>query len=51
MSGYTDAALTSQAVLAAGQALIMKPFTAEALVRAVRAALTPIGQQARAVDA
>jgi DNA-binding NtrC family response regulator len=45
MSGYTDTTLTSQALLPAGQALIMKPFTAEELARAVRAALAPIDQQ------
>ncbi len=42
MSGYTDMALTSHAVLPLGQTLIMKPFTAQALARAVRAALTPV---------
>jgi hypothetical protein len=56
MSGYTDTALTSQALLAAGQALIMKPFTAGSLARAVRAALTPVDRlppvlQARAAGA
>jgi hypothetical protein len=51
MSGYTDTALTSQAVLPAGQALIMKPFTAEALARAVRQGLTPIDQQPPALRA
>jgi CheY-like chemotaxis protein len=41
MSGYTDSALTSQAALASGQALITKPFTASGLAQAVRAALAP----------
>jgi PAS domain S-box-containing protein len=51
MSGYTDTALTSQAVLPPGQALIMKPFTAEALARAVQAALTPVDIQPPALQA
>src|SRR5262249_4878785 len=51
MSGYTDTALTSQAVLDVGHALIMKPFTADALARAVRLALTPIDQQPPALQA
>jgi DNA-binding NtrC family response regulator len=50
MSGYTDLVLTSQAVLPPGQALIMKPFTAEVLARAVRAALTPVDTQPPALQ-
>jgi PAS domain S-box-containing protein len=50
MSGYTDLVLTSQAVLPSGQALIMKPFTAEVLARAVRAALTPVDSQPPALQ-
>jgi PAS domain S-box-containing protein len=51
MSGYTDMALTSQAVLPSRQALILKPFTAEALARAVRAALSPMDTQPPALQA
>ena len=51
MSGYTDTALTSQTVLPPGQALIMKPFTAAVLARAVRAALTPVDMQPPALQA
>jgi two-component system cell cycle sensor histidine kinase/response regulator CckA len=50
MSGYTDTALTSQAVLPPGQTLIMKPFTVEALARAVRVALTPVDMQPPALQ-
>jgi len=51
MSGYTDVALTSQAVLPPGQTLIMKPFTADALARVIRAALTPVDMQPPALQA
>jgi two-component system cell cycle sensor histidine kinase/response regulator CckA len=50
MSGYNDTALTSLAVLPPGQALIMKPFTATVLARAVRTALTPIDTQPPALE-
>jgi PAS domain S-box-containing protein len=50
MSGYTDTALTSLAVLPPGQALIMKPFTAAVLARAVQAALTPVDRQPPALQ-
>jgi two-component system cell cycle sensor histidine kinase/response regulator CckA len=42
MSGYSDTVLTSLEVLVTGQSLIMKPFTANELAQAVRAALAPI---------
>ncbi len=51
MSGYTDTVLTSQAVFPAGQVLIMKPFTADALARAVRDALMPVDMRPPALQA
>ncbi len=36
MSGYTDAAISRQGLLAAGDALLEKPFAADRLARAVR---------------
>ena len=51
MSGYTDTALTSQAVLPPGQTLIMKPFTAAVLAQAIRAALMPVDIRPPALQA
>jgi FixJ family two-component response regulator len=39
MSGYAGGALTHQGVVAPGTAFLQKPFTPEALVNKVRAAL------------
>ncbi len=40
MSGYSDDVVTRQALQDAGNALLQKPFLPEALLRAVREALT-----------
>jgi PAS domain S-box-containing protein len=51
MSGYTDDAILRYGVLTAEMALLQKPFTAEALIRKVRALLdagpAPVGAGAR----
>ena len=39
MSGYTDEAMGLHGVLGAGTQFIQKPFTADALIRKVRAAI------------
>jgi two-component system, cell cycle sensor histidine kinase and response regulator CckA len=39
MSGYTDAAMTQQGILAPGTAFLSKPFTPEALARKIREVL------------
>ena len=42
MSGYTDDAVIRQRVLEEGAPFLQKPFTPEALVRRVRAALDAV---------
>jgi two-component system, cell cycle sensor histidine kinase and response regulator CckA len=51
MSGYTDGALSSQAVFASSQTLLIKPFTPRMLARAVRAALQPLDTEPPALQA
>jgi hypothetical protein len=44
MSGYTDDAIVQHGVLAAGTALVKKPFTLDALARKVREVLDSAAQ-------